>query len=145
MVKLNGAGNAIVTVGGVAEDTIRNIENIGGGAASDTLIGDGLANTLSGGGGNDLLKGGGGADILTGGSGVDTFVFTPSFGKDTITDFSSADKLQIDHTICADWASLLGHTQQVGTSTVITFDANNAITIDNFAVGNLTQSQVNFV
>ena len=47
-VTLNGATNAIVTVGGVAEDTIRNIENVQGGSGNDTLIGDGLANKLCG-------------------------------------------------------------------------------------------------
>ena len=42
VVTLNGATNATVTVGGVAEDTIRNIENVYGGTAGDTLTGDGL-------------------------------------------------------------------------------------------------------
>ena len=53
-VTLNGATNATVTVGGVAEDTIRNIENVTGGSGDDTLTGDGLANVLSGGAGNDV-------------------------------------------------------------------------------------------
>ena len=35
-----------MTVGGVAEDTIRNIENVNGGSGNDTLTGDGLANVL---------------------------------------------------------------------------------------------------
>ena len=47
--RLNGAGNAIVTVGGVAEDTIRNIENMNGGTGADTLTGDGHDNYLPGG------------------------------------------------------------------------------------------------
>ena len=55
---LNGATNAIVKVGGIAEDTIRNIENVHGGSGNDTLTGDGLANELRGAGGNDLLRGG---------------------------------------------------------------------------------------
>ena len=41
VVTLNGATNAMVTVGGVAEDTIRNIENVIGGSGNDTLTGDG--------------------------------------------------------------------------------------------------------
>ena len=64
---LNGATNAIVTVGGVAEDTIRNIENVQGGSGNDVLFGDGLANELRGLGGNDILRGGGGNDVLDGG------------------------------------------------------------------------------
>ncbi|WP_323130607.1 calcium-binding protein [Sinorhizobium medicae] len=39
VVQLDGANAATVFVGGVAEDTIRNIENIVGGSADDTLIG----------------------------------------------------------------------------------------------------------
>ena len=41
VVALNAAGNAIVRVGGVVEDTIRNIESLIGGAAGDVLIGNG--------------------------------------------------------------------------------------------------------
>ena len=63
VVALNAAGNAIVRVGGVVEDTIRNIESLIGGAAGDVLIGNGLANLLNGGGGADLLRGLGGNDV----------------------------------------------------------------------------------
>ncbi|MBB4000311.1 Ca2+-binding RTX toxin-like protein [Aureimonas pseudogalii] len=68
---LNGATNANVTVGGAAEDTIRNIENLTGGSAADTLAGDGLANVLTGNAGNDSLSGGSGNDTLLGGAGAD--------------------------------------------------------------------------
>ena len=71
VVTLNGATDATVTVGGVAEDTIRNIENVYGGTAGDILTGDGFGNFLFGDAGNDLLKGGGGADTLDGSTGVD--------------------------------------------------------------------------
>ena len=69
VVTLNGATDAIVSVGGIAEDTIRNIENVTGGSAADILTGDGLANVLAGGSGSDNLMGGGGDDILIGGAG----------------------------------------------------------------------------
>ena len=75
---LNGATNAIVTVGGVAEDTIRNIENVQGGSGNDVLIGDGLANELCGLGGNDILRGGAGNDVLDGGTGTRTGPTTPT-------------------------------------------------------------------
>lgn len=68
---LNGAGDTVVTVGGVAEDILRNIESIRGGVGNDTLIGDGQANELSGFDGNDILQGGGGRDVLDGGWGLD--------------------------------------------------------------------------
>ena len=58
-----------MTVGGVAEDTIKNIENVNGGSGADKLTGDGIANVLQGGNGDDTLKGGLGADTLNGGGG----------------------------------------------------------------------------
>jgi Ca2+-binding RTX toxin-like protein len=136
VVTLNGATDAVVTVGGVAEDTIRNIENVTGGAGGDTLVGDGLANTLFGRGGDDTLTGGGGADI---------FIFAPAFGRDVVTDFTSGDKLRIDRTIFADWTTLLSHAQQVGADTVLTSSATQTITLDNFSLASLTASQVQFV
>ncbi|WP_370631400.1 calcium-binding protein [Methylosinus sp. Sm6] len=63
-VTLNGAANATVRVGGVAEDVIRNIENVIGGEGADTLRGDNLANALSGGGGDDVLRCFGGCDSM---------------------------------------------------------------------------------
>jgi Ca2+-binding RTX toxin-like protein len=71
-VALLGAGDSFVFVGGVAEDTIRNIENVFGGKGNDKLTGDGFANTLNGNDGKDVLTGGGGADILDGGAASDT-------------------------------------------------------------------------
>ncbi|MBY6241567.1 hypothetical protein K3F48_10295 [Methylosinus sp. Sm6] len=133
---LNGAADAVVTVGGVAEDTIRSIENVTGGSGADTLVGDGKANTLLGGGGDDTLTGAGGADI---------FVFAPAFGRDVVTDFTSSDTLRIDHTIFADWTTLLSHAQQVGADTVITSSATQTITLDNFSLAALTASQIQFV
>jgi Ca2+-binding RTX toxin-like protein len=72
VVTLNGATNATATVGGVAEDTLRNIEKVVGGTAGDTLFGDAGVNALSGIAGDDVLRGSGGADILDGGAGADT-------------------------------------------------------------------------
>ena len=76
VVTLNGPSNATVTVGGLAEDTLRNIENVTGGAAADTLVGDAFANALDGGLGDDTLTGGAGKDALEGGGGVDTALYT---------------------------------------------------------------------
>lgn len=66
VVALAGAAAAVVRVGGVAEDYVRGIELIYGGAVGDTLTGDGLAN---------LFRGGGGADVIDGGAGVDSVDF----------------------------------------------------------------------
>jgi Ca2+-binding RTX toxin-like protein len=76
MVALNGATAATVTVNGVAEDTLTNIENVTGGSGNDTLTGDAQANVLIGGAGDDTLTGAGGVDVLDGGDGADTAVFS---------------------------------------------------------------------
>ncbi len=74
-VTLNRSSTVVVTIDGTAEDSIRNIENVIGGAGDDTLVGDLSVNVLSGGGGDDILQGMGGADTIDGGSGTDTVVF----------------------------------------------------------------------
>jgi len=84
-VTLAGATDVAVTVNGVSEDTLRNIENLIGGSGSDRLTGDSLANALNGGGGNDTLKGGGGLDVLTGGAGADTFILDQPLVAGNIT------------------------------------------------------------
>ncbi|WP_319799189.1 beta strand repeat-containing protein, partial [Nitrobacter sp.] len=78
---LDGANDSIVTVGGIAEDTIRNIEHLRGGSADDTLTGDDKTNFLRGNGGADALDGRGGtdfADYLTATSGVTVSLANPS-------------------------------------------------------------------
>ena len=70
-VYLANGSDAIVRVGGLVEDTIRNVENVTGGAGGDQLMGDALGNTLLGAGGNDHFSGGLGADVLDGGDGSD--------------------------------------------------------------------------
>ncbi len=74
VVTLNGPTHATVTVGGVGEDTVLNVENVIGGSAADTLNGDVNANMLTGGAGDDALTGGAGADTLNGGANNDTYV-----------------------------------------------------------------------
>jgi serralysin len=74
VVTLNSATAATVTIGGSAEDTVMNIENLIGGSGQDNFVGDSLANRLDGGLGNDSLNGGIGADILVGGGGNDTII-----------------------------------------------------------------------
>ncbi|CAN5141613.1 calcium-binding protein [soil metagenome] len=53
-------------------DTLRNIENIDGAGAHDTLFGDAADNVITGGAGNDAIGGLGGADTLIAGSFDDT-------------------------------------------------------------------------
>lgn len=84
-VTLNTSSNATVYVDGAAEDTLRNIENIDGGSASDTLTGDSLSNSLNGEAGDDLLKGQSGKDFLDGGAGMDTADFSDKYQTVSLT------------------------------------------------------------
>ena len=84
-VALNGQANATVTVGGVAEDFIRNIENLLGGSAGDSLSGDGFSNVLYGRGGDDILRGGLGRDTIQGDRGTDTADFRDKTASIAVT------------------------------------------------------------
>jgi Ca2+-binding RTX toxin-like protein len=83
--------SATVTIDGKAEDKIKNIENVVGSAAGDTIKGDALGNWLTGGFGKDILRGGNGAD---------RFIFNVAAGAgnaDTIGDFKhDVDKICLD-------------------------------------------------
>ena len=84
-VTLHGSVDALVTVGGVAEDTIRNIENLIGGSGNDTFIGDAMTNNLAGGDGDDTLQGGAGNDTLNGGFDDDTVLFSGNLAEYSIS------------------------------------------------------------
>ena len=84
---INLATTSAQTVVTGESDTISNVENVRGGAGSDTLTGNGSVNILSGGSGNDTLSGAGGNDTLIGGSGND--VMDGGTGTDTV-DYSYA-------------------------------------------------------
>ncbi|MEE1612457.1 cadherin domain-containing protein [Microvirga sp. CF3016] len=78
-------------------------DKLSGGAGSDKLSGNGGNDYLYGGSGSDKLTGGLGADDLWGGSDSDSFIFKSiketsvlSSGRDTIFDFSTKQKDQID-------------------------------------------------
>lgn len=110
-VTLNGASNAGVTVGGVAEDTLRSIESVFGGTAVDTLTGDGLANTFRGGEGADVLRGGAGADLFVYAALSDSTVAVA--GRDSLTDFAPGDRIDLrlldaNTTAAGDQAFVLG-------------------------------------
>lgn len=93
-VKLAGAAVAGVIVDGRAEDTLKSIENVVGGAAGDRLTGDSGRNWFAGLGGRDSLAGGAGRDVLEGGKASDT-LFGGS-GNDTLAGGGSADKFMFD-------------------------------------------------
>jgi trimeric autotransporter adhesin len=75
-VTLNGTSDATVFVGGYAEDTVRNIENLAGGSGNDSFTGDV---------GDNILQGGAGNDTIVGDGGNDTAVFSGSFAEYTVS------------------------------------------------------------
>lgn len=98
------SSGASQTSGGGGNDTLLNIENIGGSVFNDQLTGDSGPNMLAGSAGNDTLTGGGGNDILVGGADNDRFLFnaTPNAttNLDIVADFIiGQDKLWLDKTI----------------------------------------------
>lgn len=99
-------------------DTVSNIDQVRGTRYNDTLKGDDKRNTLEGRDGNDILTGLAGDDKLVGGNGNDTFVFTPSWGVDTVSDFvTGEDKLDMKATALS-FAQLT--ITQTGSDTLIT-------------------------
>jgi Ca2+-binding RTX toxin-like protein len=95
--------------------------------------------------GNDTITGSAGNDLLTGGGGSDKFVFLSAvISKDVITDFqatgSNHDTLQFDHTIFAN-----AHLTQVGKDVVITFDANDTVTLVGVRLNQLTANDFDIV
>jgi serralysin len=75
----NGYGD---TISGSAAD--EQFRGLGG---NDSLSGEGEGDIIYGDSGNDTLDGGAGNDLLGGDAGYDVFVFSATFGTDTVADF----------------------------------------------------------
>ncbi len=74
-----------------------------GGEGDDYITGGGGADVIDAGAGNDTVSGGAGADNLRGGSGADRFVDSAlDFNGDELTDFSTADLIEISGVRFAD-------------------------------------------
>ena len=102
-------------------------------SGNDTINGSAGADFINGLSGNDRIEGKGGADQLIGGQGSDTFVFKPGFGKDLIMDFAPAgtahDVIEFTTSLFPNWNALQGAITDSGQGAVITFDANDTITL----------------
>ena len=70
--KFKGSTYQTVTLATGDVDILRNIENLIGSNAADSIIGDSADNYLGGAGGNDTILAGGGADTMVGGFGDDS-------------------------------------------------------------------------
>ena len=123
-------------------DTLSGFENLTGSQFNDTLKGNAGDNVINGLSGNDKLTGAGGND---------TFVFLPGFGNDFVTDFSAGsnsvahDMIAFDHTIFADFESVVASSAQVGANTLIWVDAQNTVTLANVSLSSLHHDDFAFV
>ncbi|MCR9057649.1 MAG: hypothetical protein NXI02_09970, partial [Rhodobacteraceae bacterium] len=123
---------------------------INGTAGNDTLSGSTGAEVLAGGAGHDNLNGAGGSDILSGGTGSDTFVFT-SVGETNavVTDFdtsgASADVLQFESSVFADWNAVLTAASDDGTDTTIVLDADSHVVLKSVLLSSLQSDDFVFV
>jgi VCBS repeat-containing protein len=102
--------------------------------------------TVVAGNGADTIIGGP-HDVLTGGNGPDTFVFGPSPGPNTITDFDPHnDLIQFNHALFASYAAVLGAESFDGHSTIITnpADPNQSVTLQSVAPSNLSARNFQF-
>lgn len=157
---LDGGSGDDEVFGGIGNDTIKagsgadlveageGDDVVDAGSGDDIVRGGAGNDTLDGGSGNDRIEGGAGNDVLTGGSGLDVFVFAAGFGKDTITDFrlsgSSADMLEFDADIFADFDAAIAAAEQIGGDTVFTIDADTVLTLKNVALASLSQNDFHF-
>ena len=151
----SGNGKAVVgDSGGNTFDlsglsAVSGIAYLDGGKGNDMLTGSNFADVLRGGDGNDVVTGGGGNDTLSGGKNADTFVFGANFGMDAISDFAAGaavghDVIQIDHTLLGDFGAVQAAAQQLGSSPVITVDADNSITLQSMTLAKLAAADFLF-
>lgn len=96
---LTGSTGNDTLIGGEADDLLNadgGIDVLFGNGGNDSLLAGSGADTLDGGDGNDTLDGQGGADVVESGNGDDVFVWSgAASGKDTVTNASGADVVQV--------------------------------------------------
>ena len=134
----NGNGDVVNNSGSEYSNTTITL-----GDGNDTVYG-GANDTIAAGSGNDQLVAAPG-DLWTVGRGQDTFSFNTGFGTNTITDFNTShDVLQLASVLFPNYAAVMADTRQVGANTVITYDANDTITLTGVAVSHLTANNFKF-
>ena len=109
------------------------------GSAAIDATGNALANTIVGNAGDNTLDGGTGADTLIGGAGGDTFAFSPGFGDDTLSDFTSGvDKIDLSALNVGTFADLLATTADGDGQAIITL-ADGSISLSGVTKAQLVE------
>jgi len=90
------------------------------------------------------ITGGDGDDTITGGSGENIFSFAANSGQDLINDFESSQDILDFGSIFSDADEVLGSTSQVGLDTVIDLGDDNSITLAQFDISGLSESNFDF-
>ena len=100
--QLFSSGNVNLPAGAATGTTgIANIENVAGGTAGDSLVGNFGTNMFSGGAGADWIVGGPGGDILIGDAGADVLVWSNGDGSDVMEGGADGDTVQVNGSTAA--------------------------------------------
>jgi Ca2+-binding RTX toxin-like protein len=120
-----------------------NAQNSWDGHNVDTL--SGISNAI-GSAFNDTFYGTTGDNTFTGLGGADSFAFSPSFGHDTIADFSEGqgDTITFYGSIFANYADMTSHAAQSGSNVVITDTGGDTLTLLNTTLAGLHSSDFVF-
>lgn len=94
------------------------------------------------GGGDVLYLSGASTAAMTGAN--ETFVFQAAIGEATIGGFVSSDVIQFSSADFANYQALAGHISQSGDDAVITYDANDKVTLTNYSASSLTAANFKF-
>jgi VCBS repeat-containing protein len=172
----NSNAAAVTAAGGVAADFFNyTVSNGHGGTANSALtvlitgptesyLAGAHGGTIKAGNGSYVLDGsagnvnatagnigtqwlvGGAGDTMNGGNSTDTFLFAPSFGKETINNFNTAhDVIDLPQSLFANFAAVQADMHASGANTVIALEANDAITLSGIAVQNLHAQNFHFI
>jgi Ca2+-binding RTX toxin-like protein len=140
-----GGGGGDFILGNEGNDTLY-ADTYAGFAGADTskdyniLLGGTGDDTLVSGVGWDDLWGGTGNDVMTGGANMDWFVFEPSSGVDTITDFTAGE----DQIIVMANMNGVGELalSQNGNGTVVDFGGGNAVLLTGVEMSSLPTNAI---